>query len=75
MLLYSPTLQGMESGKYCGTRQMSVAKQIANFVRQNVSILCPNDASKIQHFLAVNDVVDCESLRDSLNLLEQKPER
>jgi hypothetical protein len=75
MLLYSPTLQGMESGKCCGTRQMCVAKQTATFVRQNISIPCPTDASKVQQFSSVHDVADCGSLRDSLNLLGQKPER
>ena len=75
MLLYSPTLQGMESGKCCGTRQISLAKQTANLVRPNVSIPCPTDASNVQQFLSLYDVVDCGSLRDCLKLLEQKPER
>ena len=54
MLLYSATLQGLESGKCCGTRQMFVAKQLATFVRQNVSIPSPTDASKVLQFLTLN---------------------
>ena len=62
MLLYSPTLQGLESGECSAIPHMSVAKQNATFVRQNVSIPCPTDASKVNRFLKVHDVVDCGSL-------------
>jgi hypothetical protein len=62
MLLYSPTLQGLESGKCYTARHVSVAKQTATFVRQNVSIPCPSDASKVHQFLKVHDVVNSVSL-------------
>ena len=52
---------------------MPVASQTANFVHQDVSIRCRPDANRFQLFLSVHDVVYCESLRDYLNLLEQKP--
>ena len=70
-----PLCRAWKVENVCGSRHMSVAKQTATFVRQNVSISCPTDASKVHQFLKLHDVVDCGSLWDSLNLLEQKPER